>query len=360
MKKSNTGTEIKVGIFVLIALALLTYMSLKLGEESITTKKTYPVEAIFDDVSGLVEGARVEMAGVEIGRVADISLADNGKARVRMNIYEGVKIAKDAVAMVRTKGVLGDRYVEIRQGKSPEYIPPGGMIARTVSPVDLDEILAEVGPALQDIRHITATLREVLASDTGKKNLREMIANLSKAAAAFKQVGDMLVQGKGTLGKLLTDETLYKRLDSLSINMNEASINLNKIFKKLNSNQGTLGRLINDEELYNEIKTAFKNISHATSTLDELIQRVEKGEGTLGKLLSDDELYENLSQTVASLRKITEKIEKGEGTLGKLINDDELYFEAKKTLQSVNQAASGVQEQMPVTILGTIGGLVLQ
>ncbi len=352
MKRTDTGTEIKVGIFVLIALAFLAYMSLKLGEETISTKKTYPVEAIFDDVSGLVVGARVEMAGVEIGRVADISLAD-GKAKVTMNIYEGVKIAKDAVAMVRTKGVLGDRYIEIRQGKSRETLPPGGMIAQTVSPVDLDEILAEVGPALKDLRDITAGLKELLGTAEGKNNLQAMVTNISEAAKSFKEVGEMLTQGKGTLGKLLVDETLYAKLEALTTN-------LNQVAEKLNRNQGTLGRLINDDELYLDLKQTVTNINQAAETFSQIAQKVEKGEGTLGKLLADESLYDNLNQTIATLRRISEKIDRGEGTLGKLINDDSLYFEAKKTLQSVNQAATGVQEQMPVTILGTIGTMVLQ
>ncbi len=352
MKRTDTGIEIKVGLFVLIALAFLTYLSLKLGEETISTKKTYPIEALFDDVSGLVVGARVEMAGVEIGRVADISLAD-GKARVKMNIYQGVKIAKDAVAMVRTKGVLGDRYIEIRQGKSPESLPPGGMIAKTVSPVDLDEILAEVGPALKDLRDITAGLKDLLGTTEGKNNLQAMVNNISEAAKSFRQVGEMLTKGEGTLGKLLVDDSLYAQLEKLSIN-------LNQIAEKLNRNEGTLGRLINDDELYYDLKQTIIHIDRAAETLNQIASKIEKGEGTLGKLIADESLYNNLNQTIVTLRRISEKIDKGEGTLGKLINDDSLYFEAKKTLQSVNQAASGVQEQMPVTILGTIGTMVLQ
>ncbi len=352
MKRTDRGTEIKVGIFVLIALVILGYLSIKLGEESITTKKGYPLSAIFEDVSGLVPGARVEMAGVEIGRVSEIKLAD-GKALVKMNIYEGVKITKDAVAMVRTKGVLGDRYIEIKQGTSPEELPPGSMIAKTVSPMDLDQLLAEVGPALQDLRDITAGLRELVGSKEGKKKFQEMITNISDTAAAFKEVGERLAKGQGTLGKLLVDDTLYQRVNSLAANLDEVA-------RKLNQGQGTLGKLINDEELYAEVKNAVTAINKAAQSLNKFAQKLESGEGTLGKLLADDELYNNLNQTVLTLKRISKKIDQGQGTLGKLINDDSLYFEAKRTLQSVNQAASGVQEQMPVTILGTIGTMALQ
>ncbi len=352
MRRTDKGLEIKVGIFVLIALLGLGYLSLQLGEEKISTKKGYPVKAVFENVSGLVPGARVEMAGVEIGRVANIGLTD-GKALVEMRIYEGVKIAKDAVAMVRTKGVLGDRYVEIKQGKSPEPLPPGGMIAKTISPVDLDQVLAEVGPAIEDIRDITAGLKELLGSEEGKNNFKQMIVNIRDAAASFKEVGEKLAKGEGTLGKLLTDEKLYVQIENLAAN-------LNQVAEKLNKGQGTLGKLINDEELYAELKQTINTINQASATLNEIAKNIQSGKGTLGKLITDEELYTRLNETFESLSKIAQKIERGEGTLGKLVNDDSLYFEAKKTLRNVNQAATGLQEQVPVTILGTVGTMVLQ
>ncbi|NPA48930.1 MAG: MCE family protein [Thermodesulfobacteria bacterium] len=352
MRRTDKGLEIKVGLFVLIALLALAYLSLQLGEEKISTKKTYPLKAVFENVSGLVEGARVEMAGVEIGRVSRISLTD-GKALVEMRIYEGVKIAKDAVAMVRTKGVLGDRYVEIRQGRSPEYLPPGAMIAKTISPVDLDQILAEVGPAIQNLREITAGLKELLGSEEGLNNFRQMVANIKDAAAAFKEVGERLAKGEGTIGKLLTDETLYVKIERLAANLSDVAA-------KLNRGEGTLGKLINDDELYADLKQTISTINQASSTLSEVAKKIGQGEGTLGKLISDEELYNKLNATFDSLSKIAQKIERGEGTLGRLINDDSLYLEAKKTLRNVNQAATGLQEQVPVTILGTIGTMVLQ
>ena len=352
MRRKDRGLEIKVGLFVLVALLALAYLSLQLGEEKISTKKGYPVKAVFENVSGLVEGARVEMAGVEIGRVSRIALAD-GKALVEMRIYEGVKIAEDAVAMVRTKGVLGDRYVEIHQGRSPKPLPPGGMIAKTVSPVDLDQVLAEVGPAIQDLRDITAGLKELLGSEEGKNNFKQMVVNIKDAAAAFKEVGEKLARGEGTLGKLLTDETLYVKIENLANNLNQVAL-------KLNKGQGTLGKLINDEELYADLKQTISTINEASATLNTIAKKVEKGEGTLGKLITDEELYAKLNETFDSLSKIAQKIERGEGTLGKLVNDDSLYLEAKKTLRNVNQAATGLQEQVPVTILGTVGTMVLQ
>jgi phospholipid/cholesterol/gamma-HCH transport system substrate-binding protein len=93
-------------------------------------------------------------------------------------------------------------------------------------------------------------------------------------------------------------------------------------------------------------------------------EKVERGEGTLGKLIKDESLYQEAKETVQSARDavqavkgIAEKVEKGEGTLGKLVNDDQLMKQTEKTLKQVQKAAEGIQEQTPITVLGTIIGL---
>ncbi|WP_456371387.1 MlaD family protein [Thermodesulfatator atlanticus] len=348
----NSNTEIKVGIFVLITLLALGYMSLQLGEEKIFAKKGYPLKAVFENVSGLVPGARVEMAGVEIGRVASIGLAD-GRALVIMRIQDGIKIAKDATAAIRTKGVLGDRYVEIKQGNAKEFLAPGEMIVKTVTPMDLDQILTEIGPAFKDIREITAGIKEVLLSEEVRANFKQMSIDVREAAKAFREINEKLAKGEGTLGKLIADDKLYYKLESIADNLNQAAI-------KINQGEGTLGKLLNDDSLYKEIEQTIADLNETSRTLKQVAQKLESGEGTLGKLISDDELYNQLNETVKSLNNVAQRLESGEGTLGKLLTDDTLYLELKKTLRNVNQAAVGLQEQMPITILGTVGGMVLQ
>ncbi|WP_456434471.1 MlaD family protein [Thermosulfuriphilus sp.] len=352
-RRSNSGAEIKVGIFVLVALLLLGYLSLKLGEETVSPKKAYEIKALFDDVSGLVKGARVEMAGVEIGRVRDIHLKDS-KAEVVMNIYSGVKIREDATAMVRTKGALGDKYIQIRQG-SPQspILPPGGLIAKTMSTKDLDQILTQVGPAIEDIRSITAGLRELLGSEEGKSNLKELVANLKDASASFKIMGEKITKGEGTLGKLIVDDELYQRA-------NQLIARLDKIAADIEAGQGTLGKLLADEKLYDETTEAFANLKEAAQAIQDLAAKIESGQGTLGKLVSDDSLYNETHDLVKNLNQIAKDLRAGQGTLGKLLTDDSLYYEAKKTLRNVNKASANLQEQIPVTILGTLVGTAVR
>ena len=353
MRGSGCGAEIKVGIFVLIALLLLGYLSLKLGEETISPKKGYELRALFDDVSGLVKGARVEMAGVEIGRVKEIRLKDS-KAEVLMNIYSGVKIHRDATAMVRTKGALGDKYVQIMPGSSEApVLAPGDLIAKTTSTKDLDQILTQVAPAIDDIRAITAGLRELLGSEEGKNNLKELVLNLKEASASFKLMGEKITQGEGTLGKLIVDDELYQKANKLMIR-------LDNVAAKIESGQGTLGKLLTDEELYNQTKETFSSLQEAAQTIQDLAAKIESGQGTLGKLVSDDSLYNEANELVKNLNQIAKNLKAGQGTLGKLLTDDSLYYEAKKTMRNINKASANLQEQIPVTILGTLVGTAVR
>jgi phospholipid/cholesterol/gamma-HCH transport system substrate-binding protein len=94
--------------------------------------------------------------------------------------------------------------------------------------------------------------------------------------------------------------------------------------------------------------------------LEKVSKKLEKGEGTLGKLINDERLYKELKQISTNLKDITARIERGEGTLGKLLKDDSLYVEAKKTLRSVNRAAKGIEEQVPISVMGTVAGAAMK
>ena len=333
------GTEIKVGIFVFIGIIALLYLTFKLAEEAFTPKDVYRVYAVFDNISGLTKGSKIEMAGIPIGKVGKIELTSEGKAKVELLIYKNYKIQKDAKAVIRTYGVLGDKFVDIKPGVSTTYLTPGSMIAYTEGAVSVDEILASIGPAVEG-------LKELLSTEEGKENLKILVANIKDASQSFKSIAEKIEKGQGILGKLVTDEKLYKDLT-------ETVESLKVIAKQIESGQGTLGKLVKDEELYRSLKNTIANLENVSSKLG-------RGEGTLGKLMTDDKLYKDLKAIASDLRKITAQIESGQGTLGKLLKDDSLYIEAKRTLKSVNRAAKGVEEQTPITVLGVVAGAAMQ
>lgn len=135
--------ELFVGLVFLCVLGILGYMSLRLGQVDLIGGGGYGVRAKFMTVGGLQTGATVELAGVKIGRVEQIALDKNFRAQVRLSLQDGISLYEDAKAAIKTKGLIGERYVEITPGRGPKRLEPGGEIRNTESPVDIQELIAK-------------------------------------------------------------------------------------------------------------------------------------------------------------------------------------------------------------------------
>lgn len=140
MKKGTL--ELGVGIFVLVGMACLTYLAVHLGETEIFNRG-YRVTATFDSVSGVKEGASVEVAGVEVGRVEGIRVTPDSRASLILRLRPWVVLKDDAIASIRTKGIIGDKFVKLSPGGSENTIPPNGRIRDTESAVEWEELIAK-------------------------------------------------------------------------------------------------------------------------------------------------------------------------------------------------------------------------
>jgi phospholipid/cholesterol/gamma-HCH transport system substrate-binding protein len=138
----RTRVNVTVGIFVLLGILALGYLSIKLGRVSILGGGGYTVTVDFPGTGGLKAGSAVEIAGVEIGRVESIALVDY-QARVNIRISSGVKLQEDAIASIKTKGLIGEKYVRISPGASEKIIANGGKIREVEAPVDLEELISK-------------------------------------------------------------------------------------------------------------------------------------------------------------------------------------------------------------------------
>jgi phospholipid/cholesterol/gamma-HCH transport system substrate-binding protein len=142
MKKYSKETV--VGIFVVPGLVCIGYMTIKLGKVDILGDDTYALNARFNRVNGLKEGNPVNMLGLEIGRVANFKMVQDEQAVVvEMRINKGVKIYDDALASIKTEGLIGDRYMDIAPGGAGELLKPGETITETQSPTDLSELIGK-------------------------------------------------------------------------------------------------------------------------------------------------------------------------------------------------------------------------
>jgi len=139
MRKSNL--ELSVGLFMIAGIICLGYLSIKLGRMEVLGNEGYEVYALFSNSGGLKTGSSIVIAGVDVGRVKSIAL-ENYQARVVLNLPRNVKIQEDAIASIKTKGLIGEKYVEITPGGSEKIIPPGGRIRETQPAVNLEELIS--------------------------------------------------------------------------------------------------------------------------------------------------------------------------------------------------------------------------
>jgi phospholipid/cholesterol/gamma-HCH transport system substrate-binding protein len=135
--------EVVVGIFLLMGIFALGYISVRLGKMEVFGLGGYVVYADFPTVGGLKEGAAVEIAGVGVGRVQDIALV-NFRARITLLINNGIELQEDTIASVRTKGLIGEKYVLLSPGGSDEIIAPGDKIREVEPPLDLEEMIGSL------------------------------------------------------------------------------------------------------------------------------------------------------------------------------------------------------------------------
>jgi phospholipid/cholesterol/gamma-HCH transport system substrate-binding protein len=142
MKKYSMETT--VGIFVVLSLLCVAYLTLKLGDVSMLGDKSYPLFAKFTSVSGLKVGSPVEMLGMQIGRVAGFTMDQKDQvAVVELRIGNDVKIYDDAMAAIKSNGLLGDKFVKIDAGGGGGLLKPGGTITETEPPVDIMELISK-------------------------------------------------------------------------------------------------------------------------------------------------------------------------------------------------------------------------
>lgn len=136
------GLELSVGLFLLVGMACLAYLSFKLGDVHLWSEPGYEVHARFSNVAGLKERAAVYMAGVDIGQVKRIELK-KGQAWLTLQIDEGVQLEDDVIATIKTMGIVGDKYVSLSPGASDTYIKPNGVIQETQPPLDIENLLGK-------------------------------------------------------------------------------------------------------------------------------------------------------------------------------------------------------------------------
>ncbi|MBI5559893.1 MAG: MCE family protein [Deltaproteobacteria bacterium] len=292
------SAEAKVGIFVFIGLILLVYMSLRVGGIKFGREEGYTLTVRLDNASGLDTNASVRVAGVEVGRVRKILLEDN-KAKLVLRIRPEVKIGKDFTAVLRTSGMLGERYLELIPGSpNAPSLEEGGDITRVATYADMEKLINLLADVASDVKNVTASFSSVLGGNEGEATLKNIVKNLEEVT---ENVNAIIKENDKRFS------TVMVNFEDFSASIKDASRNLNSLIVENKDN----------------LKGGVENLKNASLKLEEAMDTLNK-------------IAPKVEDTISSVDSIAKKIDRGEGTLGKLINDPTTHEILNKTLSGIN------------------------
>ena len=246
----KNSLETRLGIFaVLVVLAAWAIMETLGGMEML--HGGHRINALFNTAQELKVGDNVKMAGVEIGRVEKIALAD-GKVRVTMKLHPDAVVKTDSKAVIKFTGLMGQNFVAIGFGSPTAPAAADGAVLETEEQPDLNAVMAKLDEAATGIKNFGDNF-------TGDKinNLmgplvdfvKQNSGNLGGAISNIENITTQIASGQGTVGKMIYDQSLYDSAMTTVTNLQDAVTQVRSVVNGVSSGQGTLGKLVTDETL---------------------------------------------------------------------------------------------------------------
>ena len=346
----NIGmSELRVGLLVFIALAVLILLVLNASGGLNPFKSHLHLRARFADANGLREGSDVKLAGVKIGKVdrirllspSEVGTAPNPqKIEVFLTIdtkIDGVpatdRIRSDSTAQQAAPSILGsEMIVNITPGTPLGQPVTENFLLPSTAGSTMSDLATNGTELAQKLSKLSDQLNEVVKSVREGKgtvgrlfNDESLYNNLNATISDAEQLASQIKSGRGSAGKFIYDEALYN-------NANDIAANLKKLTADITAGRGTAGKLVESDEMYNKINHIADRVNHSMDQIDQIIAGVNAGQGTIGKLVKDEAIYNDARTAIARFNTTTTRIDsvvasaqRGEGTLGKLITDEQLY-----------------------------------
>jgi phospholipid/cholesterol/gamma-HCH transport system substrate-binding protein len=378
------GLQLRVGIFVLVAVLVFLGTIYALGARARLFEARETIYAEFTEVAGLVEGATVRLAGVQIGRVTGVHLPPQpgGKVRVELTIGRRFRdrIRKNSLARIETQGLLGDKLVEVTVG-SPDAPPvkPGDVLAAR-DPFELGQVISESSQTIKSVAALAESLRQTADALNQSKIIEDAAATVKSArqvTGQFARIADQIETGRGWAHVLVYEEPVaLRKLNDTIVSTNaildridrgesavgvltsapSAEAALGRVGDKPKEEDGLLAALLFDpgqKAVLDEFRGVLGEFRVTAHNLRQVSERVLGGRGTLGSLVKDEPGDPGLQATIADLRvavanlkaisekanTITGRIEEGEGTLGALIVDPTVYERLVTILEGVQKSS---------------------
>ena len=285
-----------------------------------------PIKARFNSAGDLKVGDPVKLAGVDIGRVQAIRIAD-GKVEVSMTVEPAAGVRTDSKASIKFTGMMGQNFMAIDFGNPASPVASTGALLESREQPDLAAIMSKLESAADGMQNMTKSFS-----------------------------GEEFTKLLGPMTDMIKDN--QPRIASILSNLDSVTTGINK-------GEGTLGRLLKQDTLYVQTLQAVTNLIASTedlkltlSTTRQMMADMNSGKGTIGRLLVDDSLFRETTNMITNLREVAEKLNRGNGTVSQLINDDAFLRNLKLTLQKVEKATETLEDAGPLQVIGTAAGSI--
>ena len=310
----NFSTEARVGAFVLGSVALLAFMSLRLGGFQFGADAGYNLTVKLESAAGLDREASVRIAGVEVGRVREITLEDS-RARLTLRMNPGVEVGRDFSAVLKTKGLLGEKYLELIPGEAGAMpIAAGGEITHVRTYADMDKLITQLSEVAADIKKVSESMSEALGTDEGKQSLKNIVRNVEEVTAG---VNTIIARNDEKLNRIMTN------LDEFTTNLKGETPKITASLREVADN---LNKVITENR--EDFRAGIVNLRLASAKLEETLD-------TINTVASD--VGPKIGETASNISKVVKKIDEGQGTLGKLVNDPTVHERFDETLAGINR-----------------------
>lgn len=306
----RSTVETRVGIFVLVAIAIFLYMGFEIGAFRFDRSRYNPYFLYFSDVSGLSRKAEVRIAGVKVGWVESIELVPNteNKAKIKAMVLHDYFLYQNAHGIVRQDGLLGPKYIELIPGDPLLHrIDPGDTLKKpSIESVAIDDLMLRFKDIASNIQEITDSFKDAFGGPAGKENIRQLVDNMTVTAERLATFSDVIsrtvVRNEQKIDSLLgigdTVNNLAQRLDnevfpSFQNSIEKISSVFDRDFDRIANQLGATAEAVESASV--QAREGLKSISSVAGKLDE-------GRGVLGKLINDDDTYKDIKAAVRGLK----------------------------------------------------------
>lgn len=320
----SRATTIRVGLLILAGLVLLAFAIMTIGGGTRLFRGSETLSAHFTHINGLQVGAPIRLAGVNIGSVSEISFSDpHGPTFIIVKFWIDRSAAShvhiDSKALIRSLGILGDQFIEIKAGSPDSPTAAPGSVLPSRDPIDYQALLQ-------------------------RKGADDVVGNMMAVSSQLRALLDNLLQGNGLAAQIIKGggneqldlATIRQTVDSF----HKLALDIDTTVKRVNSGQGVAGAMLSDRingrKLLQNVSEAAATFNQTSKQLQLLVKRLNTGNGMIPQLIENrafaDQVMANVSASTFDLREILHKINTGQGTVGKLINDPSVYYQVNEML----------------------------